>query len=127
MASRDGENWPMVSGMLRGADVEPFGPAGWLGGLAAALGGIPFVAAIIGVLVEIYLGRDAQFLYTYNVGGKYYTGKYRKLVGRVKEGPKLFGRSRGEAILVRYNPEEPEVSTVREEDNLPRGAMRPVA
>ena len=107
----------MVTGTVRGATVDPSdaGPGVLLLRQLGPLG------LIIEGLIRLYKGHAAEFLYTYIVGGKYYAGKCRKFVSDGQQEPKLFGRSRGEAILVRYDPEKPTVSMVRAQDNLPKG------
>jgi hypothetical protein len=112
MAKRGVEAWPTVPATIRlAATREP-------GDLSAGAYSASRASHVGGVyrLLQAILGHDTVFMYTYQVARKYYTGNYKPFLPTTGE-PRLFGKGPGETIIVRYDPNKPQVSRLRSEDN----------
>ena len=113
---KDYSQWTVVEGTLRSATVLAGSPnfgIWWVVNIVFP----PLL--ILPALILLLRGHRANFLYTYVVEGKYYTGKGSRFVRSTRELPTLYGRAVGDVIFVRYNPGIPGDSVVLEQDNPP--------
>jgi hypothetical protein len=62
-------------------------------------------------------GCRAEITYSYQAGGEYYSGTFQILLGSEQDANEyLVPFTPGRKILVHYNPDKPEVSTLFEQD-----------
>lgn len=58
-------------------------------------------------------GWAAELVYSYAAFGEYYSGNYRRSFSRKKHAEAFLERfPRGTPLAIRYNPENPEISTL---------------
>lgn len=113
--ARADDTWPLVRATLRSAVFEEVGVGA---ALVHAIARVVPLVVIFYWLIQIIRGHRATFMYTYLAGGKYHVG-YTHCFSR-REGselPRLFGKSAGETIYVRYHPQNPSISVAQPRDN----------
>jgi hypothetical protein len=92
---RRAESWPMVAGRVERAEVE-----------------------------GTDTGYFADISYSYQANGEYYSGFYQKTFRMRRFAEEFVDITRGQQLFVRYHPEKPETSVVREQDNAALIALK---
>jgi hypothetical protein len=107
-------DWPVVDATLR-SGVIVFAGEGVA--LVHFLEHLLPIALVFVLPILAVRGHRANFLYTYVVKGKYYTGIATRFVRGKNGEPDLCGCIPNDPIRIRYNPEKPNLSVVLEVDN----------
>lgn len=107
------KSWPLVTATIRSATPHDKMDFSHVAGL---MDGLTFWVHLSRLIFKSINSHRVHFSYTYNVAGKIHVGFVNKFI--VGNSPKkLYGKSVGQAIRIRYNPEKPFVSKVLAEDN----------
>lgn len=62
-------------------------------------------------------GTIAELGYSYSSNGEYYSGLYQRQFRSDNSAEKFLEVARGQEVMVRYEPEHPDNSIIREQDN----------
>lgn len=92
---RRAESWPMVAGRFEDGEVRG--------------GELKYVAGLS---------------YSYEAYGAYYAGFYEREFRMRRHAEDLVDLMRGQPVYVRYHPEKPEQSVIREQDNASLFVLR---
>jgi hypothetical protein len=92
---RRAESWPMVAGHVERAVVE-----------------------------GTDTGYTADISYSYQVNGEFFSGFYQKEFRMRRFAEEFVAITRGQQLFVRYHPEKPADSVIREQDNAALIAVR---
>ena len=79
----------------------------------------PMVSATIdrAVVISNDNGYYADLLYSYSVNGDYFSGAHQKAFRREKRADEFTASVHHQQVWVRYRPEDPQDSLIREQDN----------
>lgn len=69
-------------------------------------------------------GYYADLAYSYEVNGEFYSGFYQKSFRVRRFAEEFVSITHGQQLLVRYHPEKPEDSVIRDQDNAALLALR---
>ena len=92
---RRAESWPMLLGYVERAEVNNEGN-----------------------------GYTVTLAYSYQVNGEFLSGFYSKPFKVFRFAGEFVSMSRGQQLFVRYDPEKPEISVIRDKDNAALLALR---
>lgn len=69
-------------------------------------------------------GYYADLSYSYQVNGEFYSGYHQKTFRMRRFAEEFVSITLGQQLFVRYHPEKPEVSVIRDQDNAALLALR---
>lgn len=69
-------------------------------------------------------GYSVTLSYSYQVNGEFLSGFYSKPFKTFRFAEEFVSMNRGQQLFVRYDPEKPEVSVIRDKDNAALLALR---
>ena len=92
---RRAESWPMLLGYVERAEVNNEGN-----------------------------GYTVTLAYSYQVNGEFLSGFYSKPFKMFRFAEEFVSMNRGQQLFVRYDPEKPEISVIRDKDNAALLALR---
>lgn len=69
-------------------------------------------------------GYSVTLSYSYQVNGEFLSGFYSKPFKMFRFAEEFVSMNRGQQLFVRYDPEKPEVSVIRDKDNAALLALR---
>jgi hypothetical protein len=92
---RRAESWPMISARVERAEVE-----------------------------GTDTGYYADLSYSYQVNGEFFSGFYQKTFHMRRFAEEFVSITRGQHLFVRYHPEKPENSVIRDQDNAALIALK---
>ncbi len=69
-------------------------------------------------------GYYAELSYSYQVNGEFFSGFFQKTFRMRRFAEEFVSMTEGQQLFVRYHPEKPEVSVIRDQDNAALLALR---
>jgi hypothetical protein len=78
--------WPRTTGIVESAEPQPIGKSAWVG----------------------------ELRYSYQVDGEYYSGLHQTETGSQEEAEAAVEGWKGKSVAVRYSPDDPSISVMRD-------------
>lgn len=77
-----------------------------------------------GLVESTDTGYYAELSYSYQVNGDFFSGFFQKTFRMRRFAEEFVSMTEGQQLFVRYHPEKPEVSVIRDQDNAALLALR---